>query len=74
MYYHAPRLFLFRETEFSRIEQRICTMFKEGLLICGIGLAGTHLFLFLMVLVMRAMEKVFARFGGSPDGQTGGKR
>ena len=47
-------------------------MFKEGLLICGIGMAGTYLFLFLMVLIMRAMEKLFARFGGSPDGQTKG--
>jgi len=36
-------------------------MFKEGLLIFIVGMAGTNLFLWMMVWVMRALEKPLAR-------------
>ena len=36
-------------------------MFKEGLLILATGMTGAFLFLYVMVLIMKAMEKPIAR-------------
>jgi len=48
-------------TLFFHPHPRKTIMFKEGLLILATGMTGAFLFLYVMVLIMKAMEKPIAR-------------